>query len=123
MKFFASLPPPPRPPRRPPAPPRLRRRPAGLRSHPADIVRLAPTLVGQWSEPGSADSMEFLANGMLFERLATGEVIQGSYELKGARLRIELDGMEEALRFTVGLTREELELTDPEGQATRYRRL
>ncbi|MDQ6622718.1 MAG: DUF5640 domain-containing protein [Verrucomicrobiota bacterium] len=124
MKFFrfgSSTPPPPPPPARPPRPPLARPQAAKPPARPP-IPVARPSIVGRWQERGSKEATEFRADGTLLERLGNGEMINGRYVLEGARLQIELQDVG-PLSFSVSLNAETLELTDAEGQVTRYRRL
>jgi hypothetical protein len=122
LRFAARTPPPPRPPLRPPSPPGLAKssppKPAAS-AKPSAFA--APGIVGRWQAPDSNDTTEFRADGSLAEQLATGETINGRYSLEGSKLRVQLDGVGE-LSFAAAVTAETLELTDAEGQVTRYRR-
>jgi hypothetical protein len=120
MKFFgfgSSTPPPPPPPSRPPSPPGGK-----TPSKPAPTAK-APTIVGQWKEPSGNDVTEFRADGTLFEKPASGETIRGRYALEGSKLKVNLEGVAEELSFTAVLKVDELEMTDSDGQVTRYRRV
>ncbi len=128
MKFFrfaASTPPPPPPPSRPPAPPLIRssilKRAPLPRAKPGEATA-APSLVGRWQEPGGNDMTEFRSDGSLVERLGTGETINGRYSLEGLKLSVKLESGDE-LSFSASITRDALELTDPDGQVARYRRV
>lgn len=79
------------------------------------------SIVGQWNEPGSSDTTEFRADGTLSERLGSGETIRGRYTLDGSKLLITLEGVD-ALSFSASINPDALELTDPDGQVTHYRR-
>ncbi|MDQ6859901.1 MAG: hypothetical protein M3032_01915 [Verrucomicrobiota bacterium] len=132
MNFFgfaASLPPPPKPPRRPPAPPLIRRTPAArapVRKTPRAVAQPSapppPSIVGRWKEPSGSDLVEFREDGALIEQSAGGDKIQGRYALLGDQLKIQLDGVEH-LAFSVRVDAENLELRDVEGQVTRYQRV
>jgi len=79
------------------------------------------SIVGQWNEPGSSDTTEFRQDGTLVERLGSGENIRGRYSLDGVKLQITLEGVDE-LSFSAAIKPDALELTDPDGQVTHYRR-
>ncbi len=80
------------------------------------------SLVGSWKEPKGTDTTEFLADGTVIERPATGEGIRGRYTLEGSKLKIRLQGMTEDIFFTALLHGNTLELTDPDGVKTSYER-
>lgn len=130
MNFFrfASMPSPPRrPPLRPPAPPVLRRNVApvprlnGRVSRVTKVAPAAPSIVGFWQEPGSSDKVEFRSDETLLEHNAKGDGVRGRYELNDGQLVIHIDGLDD-LVFTVALRSDALELTDRDGQVTRYSR-
>ena len=81
-----------------------------------------PGIVGRWKEGDSNDIIEFHRDGTVTEKPATGETIRGKYSLEGGRLKINLDGVANELVFPVSIKAEALEMTDPEGQVTRYQR-
>lgn len=126
MKFFRfATPPPPPPPSRPPAPPLIRSsilKRAPLPRAKAAEPSAAPSIVGRWQEPGSNDMTEFREDGSLIERLGSGETINGRYVLDGVRLRVKLESGDE-LSFSAAVTRDTLELADPDGQVASYRRV
>ncbi|MEP6809370.1 MAG: DUF5640 domain-containing protein [Chthoniobacterales bacterium] len=113
-KFFglgsSSNPPPPPPPPPPSPAPKAEPKPA------------QPSLVGRWKEPKGADTTEFLADGTVMERPATGESIRGRYTLEGSKLKIRLQGMTDDLSFTAVVKGNTLEMTDPDGAKTSYER-
>ncbi len=113
--FGSSTPPPPPPPLRPPPPP-------GARPGPRPAPATAPTIIGQWQEPNGNDTTEFRADGTLMEKQAGGETISGRYSLDGARLKVRLEGVAEELAFNVVIKGDMLEMTDSEGNTTKYRR-
>lgn len=57
----------------------------------------------------------------MLEKIADGE-IRGRYSLEGAKLKIKLDGVPEELSFSAVIKPDALEMTDPDGQVTAYRR-
>ncbi|MEO5722686.1 MAG: DUF5640 domain-containing protein [Chthoniobacterales bacterium] len=117
-KFFgfgSSTPPPPAPPTRPPS---LPTRP-GASAAPEE----KPTLVGRWKEPKGKDTTEFHADGKVTEKPASGENIRGTYTLDGSKLKIQLEGVPDALSFSAVVNGDKLEMTDPDGQTTRYERI
>lgn len=65
---------------------------------------------------------EFREDGSLIERLGSGETINGRYVLDGVRLRVKLESGDE-LSFSAAVTRDTLELADPDGQVASYRRV
>jgi hypothetical protein len=83
-------------------------------------------IVGRWKSASGAgdgsESTEFHADGTVTERVAGGEVIRGRYSLGGNRLTINLDGVPEALAFTIAVKTDTLEMTDGEGERATYRR-
>jgi len=83
----------------------------------------APTIVGQWKEPNGSDTTEFRADGIVIEKPASGETIRGRYSLEGAKLKITLEGLADELSFTATIKADALEMTDRDGQVTRYRRV
>jgi len=83
----------------------------------------ATSIVGRWREPNGNDTTEFRADGTVVEQPASGETIRGRYSLEGAKLRIKLDGVPDELSFSASIKNEMLEMTDRDGQATRYRRV
>ena len=118
-KFFgfgSSTPPPPPPPARPPAPP------AGKPSTSKPAAAASP-IVGKWQEPGGSDTTEFRADGTVVETPASGETIRGCYTLEGVKLTIKLEGVPEELSFVATVKTDALEMKDPEGQVTQYRRV
>ena len=125
-KFFgfgSSTPPPPPPPAHPPAPPAAKS-PA---SKPAPTAKeSSPTasgIVGQWKEPNGSDTTEFRADGTVVENLGSGEPIRGRYSLEGAKLKITLDGVPEEISFAASIKNDTLEMKDPDGLVTQYRRV
>lgn len=56
------------------------------------------------------------------EKPASGETIRGRYSLDGAKLKIRLEGLPDELSFSAVVKADALEMTDPDGQVTRYRR-
>jgi hypothetical protein len=66
---------------------------------------------------------EFAADGTVTEKPASGETIRGRYSLEGGRLKINLEGAADELVFPVVIGATTLDMTDPEGQVTRYNRL
>jgi hypothetical protein len=131
-KFFgfgsSTPPPPPTPPSKPPAPP-LKPAPApspakGATDEPAakSPAPEAPSIVGRWKEPNGSDVTQFAADGTVTETPASGETIRGRYSLHGGTLKLNLEGVEE-LTFPVKLGGNTLEMTDPEGQVTKYERI
>ncbi len=126
MKFFrfgSSTPPPPPPPSRPPAPPLQKK--SAAKPAPAPVAAAAPkavvSIIGQWREPDGVGLTEFRADGTLVECMSSGDTIQGRYALEDAKLRIQLEGVDE-LAFSASINEKELTLTDSEGQITRYQR-
>lgn len=113
--FGSSTPAPPPPPLRPPAPP------AAKTTKPVPVAELA--ILGQWKEPGGSDTTEFRADGTLVEKPASGDPIRGRYWLDGSRLKVRLKGVPEELAFTVVITSDLIEMTDSEGNTTKYRRV
>lgn len=108
-KFFGignSTPPTPPLPTAPPAPPAK-----------------ASTIIGRWKEPNGKDVTEFHADESVTEKPATGENIRGRYWLDGSKLKINLDGVPDALSFTAAVKGDTLEMTGPDGQTTRYERV
>ena len=81
-----------------------------------------PSIVGRWKEPNGNAVTEFNADGSVTETPVRGEIIRGRYSLEGGTLKLNLDGVEE-LSFPVKLGAEILEMTDPEGQVTKYKRI
>ena len=115
-KFFgfgSSTPPPPPPPSRPPSPPAAK---------PASKPSASPGIVGSWKEPAGSDTTEFRADGTVLEKSASGETIRGRYSLEGAKLKIKLEGLADELSFSAVVKSETLELTDGDGQVTRYQK-
>lgn len=80
-------------------------------------------LVGRWREPQGKDTTEFHADGTVTEKPASGEKIRGRYSLDGAKLKINLDGVPDSLSFSAVVKANQLEMTDPDGQTTRYERV
>jgi Family of unknown function (DUF5640) len=118
-KFFgfgSSTPAPPPPPSRPPAPPTAK--PGAPKS-----ATTVPAIVGRWKEPSGSDTTEFHADGTVVEKPASGETIRGRYQLEGAKLTIKLERVLEPLVFTATIKNDALEMKDPEGQVTQYRRV
>ena len=120
-KFFgfgSSTPPPPlSPPSKPPAPPL---KPAAQPAKPATPE--PSSIIGKWKEPNGDDVTEFGADGSVTETPASGETIRGRYSLEGGTLKLNLDGVDE-LSFPVKLGAETLEMTDSDGQTTKYQRI
>lgn len=109
-KFFgfgSSPPPPPAPPNSP-----------GTAAKDSGVA----TIVGSWKEPDGSDTTEFRADGTVVEKPASGETIRGRYSLEGAKLKIRLEGLSEELSFSASIEDDALELKDPDGQITHYRR-
>ena len=79
--------------------------------------------MGRWNEPGATETTEFHADGSVTEKLAGGETIRGRYLFDGAKLKINLDGVPDELSFSAVVKNDGLEMTDAEGQVTRYRRV
>ena len=79
--------------------------------------------MGRWKEPAGTDTTEFHADGSVTERPAGGEMIRGRYSLEKGTLKINLDAVADELSFPVKITADTLEMTDPEGNVTRYRRI
>ena len=80
-------------------------------------------MVGRWKEPQGKDTTEFHADGTVTEKPATGENIRGRYTLDGVKLKIRLEGVADELSFTALLRGDTLEMTGPDGEATRYERV
>jgi hypothetical protein len=57
------------------------------------------------------------------ETPASGEPIRGRYSLEGATLKVKLEGVPEELAFSASIQNETLEMKDPDGQVTEYRRV
>lgn len=120
MKFFgfgSSTPPPPPPPARPPSPPTAKSAAA------KESSSTTPGIVGRWKEPNGNDITEFRADGTVVERPASGEVIRGRYSLAGTKLKITLEAVPEELSFAASIKDDTLEMKDPDGQVTEYRRV
>jgi hypothetical protein len=127
-KFFgfgSSTPPPPPPPSRPPSPPAkpaaAAPTPAKAES-PAPAATPAPSIVGRWKEPNGNDTTEFHADGTVTERPASGETIRGRYSLEGGKLKINLQGVDDEIVFNATVRADALEMTDSEGNVTRYQK-
>ena len=132
-KFFgfgASTPPPPPPPTKPPNPPTAKAPPASKAETPAKSEpakpqappAAAPSIVGRWKDPKTADITEFHADGAVTENVSGGEPIRGRYTLDGGKLKINLDGLANELSFPVTIKADTLEMIDPDGHMTRYQR-
>ena len=78
--------------------------------------------MGRWHEPNGSDITEFKADGNLLENPANADPIRGRYTLRGAELKVELEGVNDPLSFTVAIKGDLLEMTDAEGHKTQYRR-
>ena len=122
-KFFgfgSNTPPPPPPPSKPPSPPVAKPAPPA----PAAAPKPAPShgIVGQWKEPNGSDLTEFRADGTVIEKPANGETIRGRYSLEAGKLKVKLDGIADELSFSAVVKADALELTDAEGQVTRYQK-
>ena len=74
-------------------------------------------------EPGGTDMTEFRADGTLVEKAASGETIRGRYSLSASQLKVRLEEAPEELAFTVVIKSDLLEMTDSEGNTTKYRRV
>jgi hypothetical protein len=126
MKFFgfgSSTPPPPPPPGRPPSPPGVK---PSAKPAPADkkeSVTSTASIVGEWREPGGSDITQFRADGTVVEKPANGDPIRGRYSIDGAKLKIRLDGVPDELSFAASVNGDTLEMKDPDGQVTHYRRV
>ena len=79
--------------------------------------------MGRWKEPTGKDTTEFHADGTVTEKPSTGENIRGSYALDGLKLKIKLDGVPDELSFSAVVKGDTLEMTGPDGQATRHERV
>ena len=122
--FSSATPPPPPPPARPPAPPVSRPAASKTPAPAKDASHAPPTaIVGRWKAADSADTTEFRADGNVIESLGSGDTIRGRYSLEGAKLKINLEGVPEALSFSAAIAADKLEMRDPDGQVTEYRRL
>ncbi len=120
--FGSSTPPPPAVPTRPPAPPAKHTptpKPAPAKAEAALVD--GRSIVGRWKEPGGSDTTEFHADGSVTER-SGGETIRGKYVLVGSNLKINLEGVTEALTFSATIDHDTLEMIDGDGQATKYAR-
>ena len=84
---------------------------------------MTPAIVGQWKEPNGSDTTEFRADGTVVEKPANGELIRGRYSLEGTSLKITLEGVPEELLFAASIKNDTLEMRDPDGQVTEYRRV
>ena len=82
-----------------------------------------PTIVGRWKERDGSDITEFHSDGTVTEKPASGETIRGKYSMEGGRLKIKLARVADELIFPVSIKADTLEMTDPEGQVTHYRRM
>ena len=128
-KFFgfgSSTPPPPPPPSKPPAPPAKPAAPGPARPAPVaekPAAAGAPSIVGRWQEPGSADTTEFHADGSVTEKTGSGETIRGRYSLRDKHLKLNLDGVPDELSFPVAIGSDTLEMTDADGKITHYQRI
>ena len=58
----------------------------------------------------------------MIEKPASGETIRGRYSLEGTKLKIKLEGLSDELSFTALIKTDSLEMTDPDGQVTRYQK-
>ena len=125
-KFFgfgSSTPPPPPPPSRPPSPPAKPAAPAPAKPEAAAPTSpAAPSIVGRWKEPTGSDTTEFHADGTVTERPASGETIRGRYSLEGGKLKINLQGVDEEIVFNATVRADALEMTDADGNVTRYQK-
>lgn len=120
--FGSSTPPPPPVPTRPPAPPAKSiptAKPAAAPLTQTPSAASTPSIVGRWKEPSGTDTTEFHADGSVTEK-SGGETIRGKYVFEGGKLKINLEGMSEALLFSAAINNGALEMTDAEGQATTY---
>lgn len=118
-KFFgfgSSTPPPSQPPSGPPAPPAKPLAPEKPTTAPATSI------VGKWREPQGKDTTEFHSDGTITEKPATGETIRGRYLFDGTHLKIHIDGVADELTFSAKIQNDTLEMTDRDGQSTRYQR-
>jgi len=79
------------------------------------------SIVGRWKEPSGGDTTEFHADGSITER-SGGETIRGKYVFTGGKLQINLEGRSEPLLFAAAITNDLLEMTDADGQSTKYQR-
>ena len=81
------------------------------------------SIVGRWKEPNGTDTTEFRADGTVMEIPAGGETIRGRYSCEGVKLKIRLEGVPEELSFSASIKDDTLEMKDPEGEVTQYRRV
>lgn len=93
------------------------------RPDPSPAQSAKPSLVGRWKEPQGKDTTEFHTDGTVTEKPATGENIRGRYALDGSKLKIKLDGVPDELSFSAVVRGDTLEMTGPDGEATRYERV
>jgi hypothetical protein len=80
-------------------------------------------IVGRWKDSNGNDTTEFRSDGTVVEQPASGELIRGRYSLEGTRLKITLEGLPKELLFVASIKDDALEIKDPDGQITEYRRL
>ena len=132
-KFFgfgSSTPPPPPPPTKPPSPPPSKPAAPAKAETPAKpeaakgetAPAAAPAIIGRWKDPNSGDITEFHADGSVTENVSGAEPIRGRYSLAGDKLKINLDGLPNELSFAATLKADTLEVIDPDGLMTRYRK-
>jgi len=130
MRFFASLPPPPKPPLRPPAPPLARRtapRGAAWTNHRVPAAQ-APAaakelpIVGRWQDSTGTELIEFRADGTVLDDPGNGEQLHGRYLLREDNLNVQMNGIE-PLTFTATINGKTLQLKAADGQITEYLRV
>ena len=56
------------------------------------------------------------------ENVSGGEPIRGRYSLEAGKLKINLAGVADELSFPVTIKADTLEMVDPDGNMTRYKR-
>lgn len=81
------------------------------------------SIVGRWREPKGSDVTEFHNDKTVTEKSSSGPSIHGRYSFEGSKLKINLDGVPDELSFNAVIKGHSLEMTEPDGQTTRYERV
>ena len=84
-------------------------------------------IVGTWQDNDGAETITYKADGTMSEKLASGDVVSGTYSMPDAgHIKVKFDGAMSAMgeqTFPVTLTSDGMDMTGPTGMAVHYKKL
>ncbi|MDQ6809103.1 MAG: hypothetical protein M3Z64_06715 [Verrucomicrobiota bacterium] len=86
----------------------------------------ASALVGTWQDSDGAETITYKADGTMSEKLASGDVVNGTYSMPDAtHIKVKFDGAMAAMgeqTFPVTMTGDGMDMTSPTGAAVHYKK-